>query len=562
MPPPPPAASCDFLRADRTTVPSNGGSVELEWGTTNASSVSLSGFGSVNADDKRTVTVTSPITYTITATGAGGDTDTCTVSITLANAPFCEYLRASDTHVDEGDEITLEWRTQNATNVSINPRPGSVAANDSARVRVDDNTTFTLTASNLGVSHTCTVRVEVDEEEEEDDDDLRCDLEISDKKVKKGEEVTIEWDVRDAEEFEIEDDRGNTIHRDNSPGSRERGEEDVRITRDTEFTLIAEGEGSRDKKCRVEVEIEEEDDEVLVLTERDQGKVAGISLTQVPYTGFEAGAALTFLFYALLTAWAAFVAYTLVVKKDSILGFSLAGSSAHAEPIREEVEETYVASAAAPVAEAPINLPTGMPIYGYASMEEVTPEVTEESDELKALEDRAHEQRVLFSSDAFRYFRAQGNSDDQFAALDALIASARATYPSEDGWIVLNLARIEELMGAAAFVPAAVASVSAGSLAEAIVTGNIAAAYKLIELRPMLSLADAAAEFDAVYRMHQGNPTGNVIVSDLLKAEVAKRPLTDLSAAIDALTSALDGTYTDEASAVKMAVMKAVKAFN
>ena len=56
--------------------------------------------------------------------------------------------------------------------------------------------------------------------------------------------------------------------------------------------------------------------EIIVLESRDQKPVVGsIYLTEVPYTGFEAGPVLTFIFYGLLTLWALFVAYVIVIKK-------------------------------------------------------------------------------------------------------------------------------------------------------------------------------------------------------------------------------------------------------
>jgi hypothetical protein len=51
----------------------------------------------------------------------------------------------------------------------------------------------------------------------------------------------------------------------------------------------------------------------------------------------------------------------------------------------------------------------------------------------------------------------------------------------------------------------------------------------------------------------------SVSISELLKVETAKLSDDQIKNMITALTGALDGTYTDEASAVKMAIMKAVK---
>lgn len=195
-------------------------------------------------------------------------------------------------------------------------------------------------------------------------------------------------------------------------------------------------------------------------------------------------------------------------------------------------------------------------------------DVEETTDDLAALEDYAHERKVLLSSDAMRFFRAHRGDGNEYEALDSIIANAKASYPSEDGWIVVNLDRIASLMSsheetaddsAASEAPVVIGG---GSLAEAIVTGNVAAALRLIERRPMVALAEAAAELDAAYRLVQGAPVSNVVVSETLRTETSKRSVEHLKGAIDALTSALDGTYTNEASAVKMAVMKAASIFS
>jgi hypothetical protein len=158
-------------------------------------------------------------------------------------------------------------------------------------------------------------------------------------------------------------------------------------------------------------------------------------------------------------------------------------------------------------------------------------------------------------------------------SLDKVIEKARASFPSEDGWVVINLVRMEELveqvnLESDALVADEVVTVetdtkplpiTSGSLAEAIVTGNVTFAYEMISHRPMVALADATADLDALYRYRKGE---DVNVSEMLKAESIRLSQEQLEAAIAALTSSLDGTYTDEASAVKMSIMKAVKALS
>jgi len=193
----------------------------------------------------------------------------------------------------------------------------------------------------------------------------------------------------------------------------------------------------------------------------------------------------------------------------------------------------------------------------------------EVEEDLAVLENQAHAQRVLLSSDAMRYFVGKAASlEDRPALLDQVIAKARVTFPSEDGWVVINLVRMEQLLeeidktdeSAVAdqeiqLEPEPVPTHS-GSLAEAILGGNVVAAFEMISNRPMVALADAAADLDALYRMRRGE---QVAISDLLKKESLELSLEQLQKAIAALTGALDGTYTDEASAVRMAIMKAIK---
>lgn len=100
--------------------------------------------------------------------------------------------------------------------------------------------------------------------------------------------------------------------------------------------------------------------------------------------------------------------------------------------------------------------------------------------------------------------------------------------------------------------------VGTGSLAEAILKGNVMLALALIKDRPMVSLADATADLDAAYRNLRGLPIIDASLSELLKDEASRYTPEELATIIRALTSAIDGTYTDELSAVKIAVAKAI----
>jgi len=224
--------------------------------------------------------------------------------------------------------------------------------------------------------------------------------------------------------------------------------------------------------------------------------------------------------------------------------------------------EAYVASAVTET--LPSNLPTSEAAFARID------DTPDESAELTELENQAHAQKILLSSDAMRYFVTKvANVEEHSRVLDVVIEKARISFPSEEGWVVINLARMQELMDEVNQADDALVSedqaplttftspIVAGSLAEAVLTGNTLAAYEMISHRPMVALSDAASDLDAVYRSRRGE---QVNISNMLKMEAAKLSDEQLKEVIAALTSALDGTYTNEEDAVKMAIMKAIKA--
>lgn len=481
---------------------------------------------------------------------------------------------ASDTRVDRGDNVTLSWswNTSRVDSASIDQGIGSVTNNDNRSVSVTGDITYTITIKKGAEERTCPVSIDVETGGGGGggSSSVRCELDISKKKITAGQEIELSWDTTRATRVVIKDSHNKEILDTNDYSESRRkdyfdGEEKLKPTKDTTYTLTA-TRGSRERTCKVSVDVT---NGVTVTETRNQPLVAGISLTEVPYTGFEAGPFLTVLFYTLLTLWALFVAYLLVVRRDRVAGVALPGSYGHTPFTDMSVEAApaatvspaaaYVASA---TAAAPANLPVATadaPVIGYQNY--IAP-ATEEEAELSALENRAHAQKALLSSDAMRYLiHTERSLEERAQKLDAVVRVAKVTFPTEDGWIVLNLARMEALLGdltktEEVAVAADVTPTNSGSLAEAIVTGNVVAAFAMIQNRPMVALADAAADLDAVYRITKGE---TAVVSDFLKDASAGLSEEKLVGAITALTSAIDGTYTTEAEAVKMAIMKAIK---
>lgn len=582
---PSPEPRCDAFNVVPTKV-TPGANFQITWGTTNVTNASINTFGAVAVDGPATFTApTAEGTYTYTLTFDGKTsaacTDTLVVEKVVEEVFTCENnvaFSASDTSLPRGGgNVTLNWNVTNADSVSING-VNSTQLVDSETVNVTSDRTFTLTATKAGFSTiNCPIKIDVATGGGGGGSSSpSCRFYISEDEVQAGERVELRWSTNNGREitiYEGSEKRGDVIFRTSDDDEVDRGEITVRPTRDTTYTLVVE-RGSKDRECDVDVEVE---DRVVVLTDRNQEpRVAGISLTTVPYTGFEAGPMLTIIFYVLLALWGLFVAYSFVIKRDSLLGFSLPGAlprkqsviDASNEAIAESEEEAeavaaYVASA---TATAPSNLPTGnAPVIGYQAQASVSTETqeTNELDETEAetefadLEDRAHAHHVLLSSDAMRYFADTYSVDEQFAALDQVIADAKKSYPTEDGWVILNLERMQGLMDVTEVVSeVATTPTGVGSLAETIVGANAAAAFELIGQRPMIALADATADLDALYRLRNGEDT---TVSDLLLSESAHLADDQIKQALTALTSALDGTYQDEKEAVRTAILKAIK---
>lgn len=264
-------------------------------------------------------------------------------------------------------------------------------------------------------------------------------------------------------------------------------------------------------------------------------------------------------------------------KKKGFLGFSFAEQHiAHYVDVSLESKkaEEYVAHATAnthTISAIPVNLPIAQPTIGYDALSDTTHDTLEHDVEvaLTALENQAHRHKVLLSSDAMRYFISKVKSQtERTLILDTVLKKARVSFPSEEGWVVLNLQRMEELLDAVGvgskihdaptsdlesskgFIP-----MTAGSLAEAIVTKNEQAAYLMIANRPMVALADAASDLNAVYRERSGE---KVTISNLLKEHTSNLSNGTLEEVISALTTAIDGTDSNEESAVKTAIAKAI----
>ncbi len=449
-----PTPSCDVFSASPTSLPYGGGDTVLTWETTDAGLVKIdNGVGTVAADGSKSVHVTNNTTYTLTASNVdGSNAKTCVANVTVGtpqtNGLTCSDVSftASDTSVNPGDSVVLNWvSTGNVTGASIDHGIGSVSLTGNRTVTVNDDITYHITISDAETSVSCPVSISTTSGG--GDNSPYCALYASDRNIDPGQRVSLRWNTSHVNKVTLVDDNGNVLLESNDRSDMD-SNLSVNPTEDTNYTLIAK-RGSDEIECDVRVKVA---DNIYVSSTRSQTpRVAGISLTQVPYTGFEAGPALTLIFYALLAAWALYVAYVFVIKRDTLGRVSLAGAhgnktsfsdvSVENDTVANEVE-AYVASAA--TATVPNNLPVA-PVVDYTNA--VAETVDETEAEFANLENIAHSHKVLLSTDALRYLvNTFGNNENAEEALKAAIDKANATFPIENGWLVLNLSRLESLL--------------------------------------------------------------------------------------------------------------------
>ena len=344
----------------------------------------------------------------------------------------CDAFTISDTRVKDGDYVTLKWRTTDADRVSINQGIGNVNDDGEKRVRVTDDTTYTLTARNGNDSDTCRVNVEVDEKDDTDKTIPRCVLHISDTRIRAGEKVTLSWENSRTDRLILKDSHGKEIadSRDDRGIDEDKDSIVVRPTKSTDYKLTV-YKGNIKRTCSVGVDIEKQ--QVSVTSVRTQGS---IPLVSTPYTGFEAGPTLTAIFYIILGLWGVAVGYALVLKKSAVVVASHAVGAAIMTP--KVTTSPFVETHTLVMSDFPTNLPTDDSV----SHDDMSTEIVSDETATRTLETHAHEQYALFSSDALHYIENQSTTlEGQIETLDRVIGLAKARFPKEGDWIVINKER-------------------------------------------------------------------------------------------------------------------------
>lgn len=158
--PPNSAPTIASFTASPATI-SVGASTTLSWTVSDATSLSISGVGTVTGTST-TVAPTNTTVYTLTATNSYGSTTanvTVTVNNTSSSAPTITSFTASPSSIQSGQSATLSWSVSNASTLSI-AGIGTVTGT-SRSVSPTTTTTYTLTATNTTGSTTATATVTV-----------------------------------------------------------------------------------------------------------------------------------------------------------------------------------------------------------------------------------------------------------------------------------------------------------------------------------------------------------------------------------------------------------------
>jgi len=135
-----------------TTI-NSGGTAQLCWNVSNATSVSISpSLGSVQSTACATITPTQTTTYVLTATNAAGPTQ-ASVTVSVGGVQILSFSSNPAFSPVSGSPVVLSWTTQNATSAVITGTgvpSGSVAVNGSVTVYPTTNSDYTLTAYGPG----------------------------------------------------------------------------------------------------------------------------------------------------------------------------------------------------------------------------------------------------------------------------------------------------------------------------------------------------------------------------------------------------------------------------
>ncbi len=509
--------------------------------------------------------------------------------------PYCT-MSINPTSIQTGASATLSWDSTNVTSVSIDQGIGSVALDGTRSVSPTANTTYTGTFTGPGGTIICSASITITTP----DPVPMCTLSVSHSTIKTGESVVVSWTSSNVNQGSI------TSIGSVTPVSG--GSQEVFPADNTTFVgtfsgpygtvtcqapvTVTKGGGGCQGSCGGGLN----PPNVVLFQKPIEAPLAFVSLEQIPYTGFEAGATLTFVFWAAVALLAALATYVVMGKGSIALIAGSLMSRAGSQYAMYQSQRPMPASDTERVDSAAYsaNGTHPEPQVAYTSAKPAEDGIPDLAD---VIESRANGAGVLMSPEAVQL--ALNLSPDRAETLrmfGSMLNEAVKVIPREDGWILLTSDRFEELRsfaGTAALQPIkptvqSVADILKGStipptvvsrsqnvempmsvpedqdaviqLLEAILDGNRDRAYRVAHMledshaNVSTVMTVAATALDQLYRARRHGTETPLTIHATTIAEGTIQKL------VEVFTHGMDHGYTNQYTGLKLAIAQAFEA--
>lgn len=288
----------------------SGGSSTVSWTSTNATSASLSEVGSVALNGSYTFSgLTTTKTYILTVSGQGG-TNTCTTSVGVYDqpqqAPYCTLTIVPSVvyqnnynngyNYNNGSAV-ISWTASNATSAYIDTIGSVNAYSGSQTIYPGTSRSYTMHVYGAnGQSNTCVGYVTVQNTQT---NNLSCTISATPAAIANGNSSTLTWTSTNAVSASLSDGIGSVL----TNGSLQVTPEASRY-----YVLTVRDANGNTQTCATNLSV----------------NGTYVSLTQIPYTGFDFGMIGNTIYWALLAGGVASAAYFMTMYRGGVINYALA----------------------------------------------------------------------------------------------------------------------------------------------------------------------------------------------------------------------------------------------
>lgn len=536
------------------------------------------------------------------------------ITLIETDAPACSVdpkpactLTADPTSITEGEFSKLSWVTLNADSASIDNGIGGVTpiATGDEDVSPTSTTQYTMTVTGPGGVATCSAEVGVLPDEP---NAPWCSLSVSPTNITTGEQVTLSWSSLNVSEGTVNGNVGEV-----SPVGG--GSVDLFPSDDFEYVGTFTGDFGT-TTCSATVTVSTggctscggggfDQPTTLLFKKPGEQPLAFVSLSQVPYTGFEAGPMLTALFWFAVILWSMGITYVVLGRKGMQLiaakVFSYRaptpetqsnGESVNMTTREDEYANGFSASTTSPASgpllpmEELVKQPTSTvtsptPVDQTQQTETVEQPTQPAMDGIPEIEGvieaRAHSAGVLLSPEALSQAKTLGsNREETLKIFGELLNDAVRTIPREDGWILLSSDRFDELKkkykeatpaNEESHEPQAIGSVISETLSESIHTrlassvlsGDRDTAFTLVKsaekegIVASKLITGVVNALDSIIKSRASGESADMILSENA-SHLSDEALKEL---VDIFAHALETDYASPYTGVKLALAQA-----